>query len=104
MGLDQDAGLFLIDLTQFLPGGNGFADASASGRESAMRVQLLQTPQKSGRPSLTGCCRQAMVCASMMASVYLPAPRGPARMSAGGIVPPAIASRKWRTVAAFPAN
>ena len=69
-----------------------------------MRVQLLHTPQKSGRPSLMGCCRQAIVCASMMASVYLPAPRGPVRMTAGGIRSAAIASRRWRTVEAFPAN
>ena len=69
-----------------------------------MRVQFLHTPQKSGNPLVMGCWRHAIVCASMIERVYFPAPRGPARMSAGGMRATAIASRRWRTVAAFPTN
>ena len=45
-----------------------------------MRVQFEQTPQKSGSPSVSVGSRQLTAWASMSASVYLPAPRGPERI------------------------
>ena len=61
-----------------------------------MRVQLEHTPQKSGRPSDSVGLRQLTALASISASVYLPAPRGPARMSEWGKRPRADALAQVR--------
>ncbi len=82
VGLDEDAGLALVGLAQVVAGGDGLGHQRFEvRRESAMRAQLRQTPQKSGRPSVSVGCRQLTALASIRASVYLPAPLGPARMS-----------------------
>ena len=103
VGLDEDARLALVGVAHVVAGGDGFGDAASSRlAESAMRVQLEQTPQKSGRPSDSVGLRQLTALASISASVYLPAPRGPARMSEWGKRPARMLSRRCVTVAALP--
>ena len=51
MGLDEDAGVFLVGFAQVFAGGDGFATRVSRSGASPMRMQLAQRPQKSGRPS-----------------------------------------------------
>jgi hypothetical protein len=67
-----------------------------------MRAQFEQTPQKSGSPSDSVGLRQLTACASIRASVYLPAPRGPARIIEWGNRPERTLSRRCVTVAVLP--
>jgi len=67
-----------------------------------MRVQFEQRPQKSGRPPVVVGWRQLTALASISASVYLPAPRGPARMSDWGKRCAPMLSRSRVTVAVLP--
>src|ERR1700693_4306500 len=61
-----------------------------------MRVQFEQRPQKSGKPSVLGCSRQFRVRASIRASVYLPDPCAPDRMTAcGKRLRASISRRRW---------
>src|SRR6267378_8338323 len=87
------------------------ASAKRESRSSdwAMRVQFEQCPQKSGKPSLSvafviGCSRQFRVRASISASVYLPDPRAPERMTAcGKRLRASISRRRWM-VSGLPAK
>src|SRR4029077_19775820 len=80
------------------------ASAKRASRSAAceMRTQFAHLPQKSGSPSVVSGRRQFMVFASMSASVYLPAPVGPARVIAWGKCPRASMSRRRWTISAFP--
>jgi hypothetical protein len=69
-----------------------------------MRSQFRHRPQKSGSPSDSAGLRQFIVRASISASVYFPAPRGPARSNACGKWPVRTLSRSRVTVATFPRN
>src|ERR1700674_2330158 len=61
-----------------------------------MRVQFEQRPQKSGKPAVLGCSRQFRVRASSRASVYLPDPCAPERMTAcGKRLRASISRRRW---------
>ena len=102
MCLDEDARLALIRFAHVVAGGNGLSTSSSRLRDSPMRVQLEQMPQKSGRPSVSGGLRQFTACASITASVYFPAPRGPARISECGKRPARMLSRRCVTVAELP--
>src|SRR4051812_44669751 len=69
----------------------------------AMRTQLEQRPQKSASSALpAGGARQFIALAAICASVYLPAPRGPAMITACGKRSRAIISRSRVIVAALP--
>src|SRR5208282_635135 len=76
------------------------ASAKRESRSSAcaMRVQFEQRPQKSGKPSavVEGCSRQFRARASIKASVYLPDPCAPERMTAcGKRLRASISRRRW---------
>src|SRR5450759_5490368 len=63
-----------------------------------MRVQFEQRPQKSGKPSpsVEGCSRQFIERAIIRASVYLPDPCAPERMTAcGKRLRASISRRRW---------
>ena len=82
VGLDQDAGLALVGLAQVVAGSHGLGHQRLrDSPTSPMRAQFGHTPQKSGKPSVSLGSRQFTALASISASVYLPAPRGPARIS-----------------------
>src|SRR5208282_1425922 len=75
-----------------------------------MRVQFEQRPQKSGKPSVPpvpsvhGCSRQFMARASIRASVYLPDPCAPQRITAcGKRLRASISRRRWM-VSGLPTN
>ena len=72
-----------------------------------MRVQLAQWPQKPARvwpldQRSRGWRSHSIDMVSMRASVYLPAPEGPARMREWGSRPPAMAVRSDSTVEELP--
>src|SRR6202158_6523323 len=61
-----------------------------------MRVQFEQRPEKSGKPAVRRCSRQFRVRASIRASVYLPDPCAPERMTAcGKRLRASISRRRW---------
>src|ERR1700687_4120204 len=61
-----------------------------------MRVQFEQRPEKSGKPAVRRCSRQFRVRASIRASVYLPDPCAPERMTAcGNRLRASISRRRW---------
>src|SRR5271157_4796870 len=80
------------------------ASAKRSSRASAwaMRVQLVHTPQKSGKPSAAGVCRQFMALATICVRVNLPEPCAPDRITAWGKWSRASISRTFRTTSALP--
>ena len=102
MGLDEDAGLLLVGLAQGVAGLDGLVHQGFEiGGDGDARA-VGHTPQKSGRPSVSVGWRQLTALASISDSVYLPAPRGPARMSEWGNRPARMLSRRWVTVCALP--
>src|SRR5271167_645297 len=78
------------------------AKRSSSASASPMRIQLAQMPQKSGRPSVTGCCWQFIAFATICASVNLPEPCGPDRITECGKCPRASISRMVCTTSGLP--
>ena len=55
MGLDEDAGLFLVDLTQFLAGGDRFVYTVGEWQRERDAGAVAADSAKIGRSSLTGC-------------------------------------------------
>src|SRR3974390_786510 len=78
------------------------AHRSSSASAWAIRAQLAHTPQKSGRPSVVGGCRQFMALATICVRVNLPEPCAPDRITAWGKWSRASISRTFRTTSALP--
>src|SRR3974390_504258 len=78
------------------------AKRSSSASASAIRVQLAHMPQKSGRSSVVGGCRQFMAFATICVRVNLPEPCAPDRITAWGKWSRASISRTFRTSSALP--
>src|SRR5882762_9047714 len=95
---------FLSVSRRFSRASTASAKRESRSSDCAMRVQFEQCPQKSGKPSVLGCSRQFMVRASIRASVYLPEPCAPERMTAcGKRLRASISRRRWM-VSGLPAK
>ena len=100
--LDKNSSLALVGLAQIFARRHGIGYTRIQVGRLGDRTQFEQVPQKSGRPSLSAWFRQFTAWASISASVYLPEPRGPARMSECGNRPARTLSRRCVTVAVLP--
>ena len=85
MGLHQNARFFLVGLAQILAGLDGFGEARIEicGLRNARAVRALAAEIRNAIGRRCG-SRQFIALASISASVYLPAPVGPARIIACG--------------------
>src|SRR5882762_7203879 len=97
---------FLSVSRRFSRASTASAKRESRSSDCAMRVQFEQRPQKSGKPSpsFDGCSRQFIVRASIRASVYLPDPCAPERMTAWGKRFRASISRRRWMVSGLPAK
>jgi hypothetical protein len=104
VGLDEDAGFALVGFAEVVAGGEGFGDAGFEVGGLADALAVAADAAVVGRPSDSVGLRQLMRRANIRASVYLPAPRGPARMMACGMRWCRTLSRRRSTVCGLPRN